>query len=105
MLDAVEKTSLLTNHLINETIKQMDATLDHGKKHIKWYSKEMNEALFSQPYSRAKTVANLIGKTSRTTISKYMNELLEAKILSSKKEGSEIYYVNDDLIRILEDRY
>ncbi len=102
MLDAMEKTSILTNRLINETVKQMEATLDHGRKHIKWYSKEMNEALFSQPYSRTKTVSDIVGKKSRTTISKYMDELMEAKILSPKKEGNEMYYLNDDLIRILE---
>ena len=59
-------------------------------------------ALFSQPYSRTKTVSNVMEKKSRTTISKYMDELIEAKILSPKKEGKEIYYLNDDLIRILE---
>jgi hypothetical protein len=31
-----------------------------------------------------------------------MDELIKAKILSPKKDGKEIYYVNDDLIRILE---
>jgi Fic family protein len=102
MLDAVEKTSTLTNHLINETVKQMEATLEHGRKNIKWYNKEINEALFSQPYSRAKTISDLVGKKSRTTISKYMDELVDAKILSPKKEGKEIYYINNDLIRILE---
>lgn len=79
----------------------MEATLDHGRKHIKWYSKKINEALFSQPYSRTKTVNDVTGKKSRTTISKYMDELIEAKILSPKKEGKEIYYLNDDLVRIL----
>jgi len=102
MLDAIEKTSILTNRLINETVNQMEATLHHGRKHIKWYSKEMNEALFSQPYSRTKTVSDVIEKKSRTTISKYMDELMAAKILSPKKEGKEMYYLNDDLIRILE---
>lgn len=102
MLDAVEKTSVLTNRLINETVKQMDATLDQGRKNIKWYNKEINEVLFSQPYSRAKTISKIVGKKSRTTISKYMDELVEAKILTPKKEGNEVYYVNDDLIRILE---
>ncbi len=102
MLDAVEKTSTLTNHLINETVKQMEATLEQGRKNMKWYSKEINEALFSQPYSRPKTISDLVGKKSRTTISKYMDQLVEAKILSPKKEGKEVYYVNDDLIRIIE---
>ncbi len=104
MLDAIEvKTIHSYQHcLINETVQQMEATLDHGRKHIKWYSKEMNEALFSQPYSRTKTVSDIAGKKSRTTILKYMHELTEAKILSPKKEGNEMYYLNDDLIRILE---
>jgi Fic family protein len=102
MLDAVEKTAALTNELINQIIDQMAATLEHGKREIKWYSKELNEALFRQPYSRQKTVGDIVGKTSRTTLTKYMDELVQAKILSTKREGTEVYYLNDDLIRILE---
>ena len=102
MLDAVEKTATLTNRLIHETVNQMEATLEQGRKHIKWYNKDINEALFSQPYSRAKTVADVMGKTSRTTISKYMDELVQARILTPKKDGNQVYYLNDDLIRILE---
>ncbi len=102
MLDAVEKTSELTNRLINEIVAQMEGTLRHGKSQIKWYTKEINEILYSQPYSRVKTIGEAIGKTSRTTINRYINELVKAKILTPKKEGTEIYYINDDLIRILE---
>ena len=102
MLDAIEKTSTLTNELINQIVDQMAATLDHGKRQIKWYSKEVNEALFRQPYSRPKTVGDAVGRTSRTTLTKYMDELVEARILTTKKEGTEVYYLNDDLIRILE---
>ncbi len=32
-----------------------------------------------------------------------MEELVAAKILTTKKYGSEVYYLNDDLIRILAD--
>jgi Fic family protein len=102
MLDAVENTSLLTNDLINQIVKQMEITLEHGKKYIKWYNKEVNEALFSQPYSRAKIIGDALKKSSRTTLTKYMDELVDAKILTPKREGKEIYYLNDDLIRILE---
>jgi hypothetical protein len=80
----------------------MQATLEQGKKTIKWYNKDINEALFTQPYSRAKVVADLVGKKSRTTLGKYMDELVAAGILSPKKEGNQIYYLNDDLIRILQ---
>lgn len=102
MLDAVEKTSLLTNDLIHDIVVQMNATLSHGKDRIKWYNKEVNEALFSQPYSRPKIVGKVLGKTSRTTVSKYMEELVTARILTPKKEGTEVFYINDDLVRILE---
>src|SRR5688572_14788411 len=102
MLDAVENTSLLTNDLINQIVNQMEITLEHGRKHIKWYNKDVNEALFSQPYSRPKLIGDALKKSSRTTITKYMDELVDAKILTPKKEGKEVYYLNDDLIRILE---
>lgn len=101
MLDAVEKTASLTNTLIHEIIVQMEATLIHGKTNLSWYNKEINEAIFSQPYIRPHIIAKLIDKTSRTTITKYMGELVKTKILSSRKDGAEVYYLNDDLLRVL----
>jgi len=101
MLDAVENTSALTNNLINDIIQQMDSTLTYGKSKIRWYTKEVNEAIFSQPYIKPKIIGNVLGRSSRTTLSKRMEELVAAKILTPKRDGSEIYYLNDDLIRIL----
>jgi Fic family protein len=101
-LDAVEKTSVITNNLINEILQQMETTLEYGKNKIKWYNKELNETLFSQPYIKPKSIGDILEKTSRTTFTKYMAELVHAKILSPKKEGTNIYYLNDDLIRILQ---
>jgi len=103
MLDAVEKTSLLTNEKINEIIDQMEETLKYAKSKIKWYNKEINEAIFSQPYIKPKIIGQIINKTSRTTLNKYMYELVENKVLRPKKIGGGIYYLNDDLIRILEE--
>ncbi len=102
MLDAIEKTSMLTNSLINEIVQQMSATLEHGKAKIKWYDKEVNEAIFSQPYCRFKAISTIMQTTSRTTVTKYMSELEKAKILTPKRDGKEVFYVNDDLVRILE---
>ncbi len=101
MLEATEKTSLLTNNLINEILEQMDSTLDYAKDKIKWYSKEVNEAIFSQPYIKPSVLGEIIGKTSRTTLTKYINELVRYKILRPKKDGVEVFYINDDLLRIL----
>ena len=102
MLDATEKTSILTNNRINEIISQMNSTLEYGKAKMKWYNKEVNEAIFSQPYIKPGLVGEIIGRTSRTTLTKYMNELVSHSILSPKKDGVEVFYVNEDLIRILE---
>jgi Fic family protein len=102
MLEATEKTSILTNRKINEILDQMEATLAYAKGKIKWYSKEVNEAIFSQPYIKPKIIGDVVGKSSRTTLTKYMNELVSLNILSPKKDGLEVFYVNNDLIRILE---
>jgi len=102
MLEAVEKTSFITNSLINDIIEQMELTLEYAKKSIKWYTKEINEVIFSQPYIKPKMIGQTMRKTSRTTLTKYMNELVERKILRPKKTGVAVYYLNDDLIRILE---
>lgn len=102
MLEATEKTSILTNNRIDDILCQMESTLDYAKTKIKWYNKELNEAIFSQPYIRPNIIGNIIEKSSRTTISKYLNELVKHRILTPKKDGKEVFYVNDDLIRILE---
>jgi len=102
MLEGVEKTSMLTNSLINEILGQMESTFAYGKGKIKWYSKEVNEVLFSQPYIRPNVLGELLGKKSRTTLNGYFKELIDCRILSPKKDGKEVFYVNDDLIRILE---
>ena len=51
---------------------------------------------------RLKLLVKIIGKSSRTTLTKYINELVSAKIIRPQKDGKEVFYVNDDLIRILE---
>ncbi len=101
MLDAVENTSALTNNLINDIMEQMDSTLKYGKSKIKWYTKEVNEAIFSQPYIKPMVIGHVLGRSSRTTLSKRMEELVTARILTPKRDGSGVYYLNDDLIRIL----
>ncbi|MGK6349896.1 Fic family protein [Parapedobacter sp. DT-150] len=102
MLDAVEKTSMLTNQLISSILSQMESTLEHAKPRIKWYSKEVNELLFSQPYIKPRLIGDALHISSRTTLTKYFGELVEVGILTPMKDGREVFYINDDLIRILE---
>lgn len=101
MLDAVERTSQLTSELISSILDQMEAPLDYARKKIKWYNKEVNELLFSQPYIKPGLVGDRLNISSHTTVTKYFNELVDAKILSHIKDGKEVFYINDDLVRIL----
>jgi Fic family protein len=102
MLSAVENTAHLTNQKIDEILIQMSETHKHTQKKLKWYSMELNQALFSQPYIKQKLVGQITGVTSRTTLTKYMHHLVELGVLSANEEGREVYYLNNDLIRILQ---
>jgi Fic family protein len=101
LLTAVEQTSMLTSQLVGDILNQMELTLHYGKSKIKWYNKELNEAIFSQPYIKARTIGKILNKSSRTTMNKYIEELVNYKILRPKKDGVEVFYINDDLLRIL----
>lgn len=102
LLDAIEKTAQLTSQLIDQILAQMESTLAHGKSLMKWYNKEVNELIFSQPYIKPALIGEQLGITSRTTLTKYFKELVAARILNPSKDGKELFYVNEDLIRILE---
>jgi len=102
MLNAVEYTSKLTNQKIDEILIQMNATFNYAQKKLKWYTLELNQSLFSQPYVKQKMIGEVAGVTSRTTMVKYMQQLIELGIVSANEEGREVYYINNDLIRILQ---
>lgn len=101
MLTAVEVTAKETNQTIDEILSQMEATHSHAKGKLKWYGLEVNQLLFSQPYIKPKKIGELLNVRSRTTLTKYMHELTNIGIVSPHQEGKEVYYINNDLIRIL----
>jgi Fic family protein len=102
MLEAVLQTSKQTNQKIDDILSQMNATYEFVNPKLKWYSKELNQALFSQPYIKQKTIGVATGIKSRTTLSKYVKALIQLGVLSSKDDGKEVFYINNDLLRILE---
>ncbi|MBN8694127.1 MAG: Fic family protein [Bacteroidetes bacterium] len=102
MLKAVEGTAVITNQKIDEILLQMDSTYKYANSKLKWYSLELNQALFSQPYVKQKLIGEITGARSRTTLTKYMSQLTELGILSAHEDGREVFYINNDLIRILE---
>lgn len=102
MLEGVERTAQYTNHKIDEILAQMDATHKHVQGKLKWYSLELNQALYSQPYIKQKLVGEITGATSRTTLTKYMQELVKLGVLSANEDGREVFYINNDLLTILQ---
>ncbi|HAA13579.1 MAG TPA: Fic family protein [Cytophagales bacterium] len=102
MMKGVEQTALHTNHVVDATLSQMDATLEYAQQELKWYTKEVNEALFTQPYLKPRLLGEVLGRTSRTTLTKYAQELTRLGILTPKQDGKEVFYMNNDLVRILE---
>jgi Fic family protein len=102
MLDVVEKTSQQTSYMVDDIIDQMEATLEYGKETLDWYSKEVNEILYTQPYSKLEHLAGVLNRTAPNTLRKYMKELIDSKIVWQTQNWKEVYYMNNDLIRILE---
>jgi Fic family protein len=102
MMDAVEQTAKYTNVVVDDILNQQSATLEHTRKSLKWYTAELNELLFSQPYIKQHSMAEVLGISSRTTLVKYAGQLVEAGVLSALRDGKEVYYINNDLMRILD---
>lgn len=102
MLKAVQNTSITTNSMIDSILSQMESTYEYVRTKLKWYTLELNQALFSQPYIKQKLIGEIMGVKSRTTLTKYSKELIELGVLSANTEGREVFYINNDLIRILQ---
>jgi Fic family protein len=101
MMEAVERTAKQTNQMIDDIMDQKEATLLLAKSKIPWYSSEFNDLLFSQPYVKQERFKEVLKIKSRTTLVKYANELITHGIISSFYEKKEVYYINNDLVRIL----
>lgn len=103
MLEAVEETSLETIELINNISELMIKTQDKISKELpKIYSKDLLEILFMHPYTKIDFLVDRLNIT-RKTASKYLSELENIGILSSKKIGKEIFYIHTKLFDLFKD--
>ncbi|RZJ91053.1 MAG: Fic family protein [Hymenobacter sp.] len=62
-------------------------------------AREIADLLLSYPYVKIQTLINA-GVAQRQTSSNYLKALAEGGLLSSLKIGRDIYYVNDNLLRL-----
>jgi Fic family protein len=102
MLEAVEETAIETMEIIHAIRDLIDSTTEYCRLKLPstTYSKELIESLFIQPYIKIEHLVNS-GIAERRTASKYLKQLEEIKVLTSKKIWKEKIYVNDNLVKLL----
>ncbi len=102
MLTAIEETAIYTiqkineiDYLFNKTSKLINEKLPHIRK-------ETIEQLFEHPYIAPKLLLNTAIK-SVNTAKKYCLQMEKLGILTSKKIGKQVIYINIDLFNLLAD--
>lgn len=104
ILNAIEDTAKFTSVKIIQIKNLLDKTTEDAKKKLpsRVYSKELIELIFEEPYSKTEFVVNA-GIAKRQTAAEYLKELEKIGLLTSKKVGKEVLYLNHNLQKILAD--
>jgi len=102
MLRAVENTSNITFHKINDIVSAKDSILEYVKNDKRKFRnpESLVTSLFTQPYIKVKRLVNE-GIYSENTARDYLNSLCDMKILEKKEIEGHHYYLNLELYRIL----
>ena len=102
MLEAVEETANETMEIIIKIRNLIEKTIEYCRKNLPstTYSKELIESIFIQPYTKIEHLVNT-GIAERRTASKYLKQLEEINILTSKKIWKESIYINHELVSLL----
>ena len=104
MLDMIETTSLKGLERLNLINQAMEEVTNEIKSNLpKIYSKDLIEILFKLPYTKRQ---NLIDENigNAKTVGNYLIALEDHGILSSIKVGKEKLYLNQKLLKILENK-
>lgn len=104
MLDMIEETSVKGWERLNKITTAMNKTAEEIKKKLpKIYSKDLIEILFRLPYTkRQHLIDENIGNLK--TVGSYLIALEENGFLQSVKVGKEKLYLNQRLLKILEEK-
>jgi len=101
MLKAVEVTSNITYHKINDILSAKDAILETIEKETKIQRPDqLVQAIFTQPFTRVKHLQEA-GLYAEATSRNYLNRLCEIGVLEKKTMEGHHYYLNLELHRIL----
>jgi Fic family protein len=101
MLDAVQKTASWTTAKIRAIRELLRRASVHIREHASsFYSRELVELVFEQPYSR---IGNLVdaGIAKRQTASVYLKTLCDVGVLREMKAGREKLFLHPNLMTLL----
>lgn len=104
MMRAVENTSDITFHKINEIVSVKDSILQFIKKDDRKFRNPevLIEFLFNQPFTKVKHLVDS-GIYAENTARDYLNKLCEMQVMEKKEIQGHHYYLNLELYRILSD--
>ena len=100
MLNAVEETSYETLRQVNVIKNEMQEMKMILRGNYKFYSHELLNHLFKQPYTKIEFLQNELG-VGRITAASYLNQLAADKVLIKHKVGQSNYYINTKLMDAL----
>jgi Fic family protein len=100
ILEAVEETATYTILKIEEIDRLFNRTYELVQEKLPHIRKETIERIFEQPYTSPKALLDPAIK-SVNTAKKYMNQLVDLRILAPEKIGKEVLYLNVDLLNLL----
>ncbi|MFY0626830.1 MAG: Fic family protein [Reichenbachiella sp.] len=100
MIDAVEYTALHTNSQILAIRLAMQEMKNVLRDNYKFYSQELLNHLFKQPYTKIDFLMKELN-ISRVTAGGYLNRLAKEGVLQKHKIGKSNYYINPKLIKAI----
>ncbi|PHR32877.1 MAG: hypothetical protein COA38_05925 [Fluviicola sp.] len=100
MISAVEETAFDTIRLVNAVKREMMTMKNTLRSNYKFYSQELLNHLFQQPYTKIEFLQNDLG-VSRVTASGYLNKLANDNVIVKYKLGKTNYYINTALMNTL----
>ncbi|MFT5777225.1 MAG: Fic family protein [Crocinitomicaceae bacterium] len=100
MISAVEEMAYDTIRLVNDIKKEMMTMKNILPNNYKFYSQELLNHLFKQPYTKIGFLQKDLG-VSRVTASGYLNTLAKDKVIIKYKLGKTNYYINIAMMGVL----
>ena len=102
MLRAIENTSNITFHKINEIVSVKESIQEFVKKDDRKFrnAEGLIEFLFSQPLTKVKHLVDT-GIYAENTARDYLNKLCDMQVMEKKTIEGHHYYLNLELYRIL----